>query len=310
MSLMRSAALLALLALGSLAAFLLARHLGSAGFDGAVDPAIAGWRTSRAWSAFLVGGLLALAGALMQLLLRNPLADPFVLGVSGGAATGVLAALLAGLGLAGRHLSALAGALVAIALVFALAGRRLEPVRLLLTGVVIAAGWGALVSLGLALTPDRQLPGLMFWLLGEIRDEAANGLGLAVLLMGLALALAGHRGLDLLRLGSTQAALLGLPVRRVHQGLYFLAAALTATAVSLAGSIGFVGLIVPHALRLAGLSRHAALLPGCVLAGGSLLVLAEAGSRWAAAPLQLPVGALTALMGVPVFLWLLRRSLP
>ncbi|MBI2381741.1 MAG: iron ABC transporter permease [Gammaproteobacteria bacterium] len=307
---MRPALLLLLLALAALAAFFLARQAGSAGFAWSVDPALAGWRLSRAWTAFIVGGLLALAGTLMQLLLRNPLAEPFVLGVSGGASAGVLAALLLGIAAWGRELTAFAGALVAIALVFAANRRRLEPTRLLLSGVVLAAGWGALLSLGLALVPDRQLPGLVFWLLGEIRDDADNVLGLSVLIAGLGLSLAGHRALDLLRLGDTQAALLGLPLKRVRLFLYFLAAGLAATAVSLAGSIGFIGLVVPHGLRLLGLTEHRQLLPGAVLAGGALLVLAECGSRSLAAPLQLPVGALTALLGVPAFLWLMRRSLP
>ena len=296
------------LVLLTLASFALARHWGSGGFGLEVEPAIALWRMDRAWAAFIVGGLLALAGCLMQLLLRNPLADPYVLGTSGGAAVGVLTALLLGMTEFGRHLAAFAGALLSIGLVFGLSARRFEPLRLLLTGIVVAAGWGALVSLGLALTPDRQLPGLMFWLLGEIGEGTPNALGLGVLATGLALALFQARGLDLLRLGDAQAALLGLPVARLRLGLYFLAAALTATAVSLAGSIGFVGLVVPHLLRLAGLSHHRVLLPGAVLAGGSLLVLASVLARTVAAPLQLPVGAITALIGVPLFLVLLRST--
>lgn len=292
------------------AAFWLARSWGSGGFALAPDPVIADWRVDRAFAAFVVGGLLALAGALMQLLLRNPLADPFVLGTSGGASAGVLLALLLGWSDIGRHLAAFLGALASIVLVFGLAARRFEPLRLLLTGVVVAAGWGALVSLGVSLTPDRQLPGLMFWLMGELAEGSDHRVGLLVLALGLAVALLAARALDLLRLGDAQAALLGLPVRTLRLGLYFLAAALTATAVALAGSIGFVGLVVPHLLRLAGFRQHAWLLPGAVLAGGGMLVLAGTLARTVAAPIQLPLGALTALLGVPLFLWLLRRSQP
>lgn len=292
------------------AAFFLARHWGSSGFSLAPETSLALWRMDRAWAAFVVGGLLALAGCLMQLLLRNPLADPYILGTSGGAAVGVLLALLLGFTTLGRHLAAFAGALGSIVLVFGLAARRFEPLRLLLTGVIVASGWGALISLGLALTPDRELPGLMFWLLGEIGEGTPNGLGLGVLAIGLGLGLVLARSLDLLRLGETQASLLGLPVPRLRLFLYFLAAALTATAVSLAGSVGFVGLVVPHLLRLAGFTSHRVLLPGAVLAGGALLVLASTLARTIAAPLQLPVGALTALLGVPLFLFLLRRTLP
>ena len=266
-------------------------------------------RLPRALAAFAVGGMLALAGALMQVLLRNPLADPYVLGISGGAAVGALLSLLAGLGgllLAGN---AFLGALAAMLLVFGLAHGRgaWTPTRLLLTGVVVAAGWGALISLILALAPERGLHGMLFWLMGDLAHAPAPWWGLLACALGLLLSLPLARDLNVLARGELAASALGVAVPRLRLALYFIASLLTAGAVTLAGSIGFVGLVVPHLLRLLGLRDHRHLLPGCVLAGGSLLVLADTLARSVVAPQQLPVGVITALLGVPLFLYLLNR---
>ena len=266
-------------------------------------------RLPRALSAFAVGGLLALAGTLMQVLLRNPLADPYILGVSGGAAVAALLAMLvggAGLVLTG---AAFGGALLTILLVFALARRQgsWTAVRLLLTGVVIASGWAALIGLILAISPDTTLRGMLFWLMGDL-EFAAHPLGAwLALAAGLAVALTLARDLNVLARGDLQARTLGVPVALLFPLLYVLTSLLTAAAVTLAGSIGFIGLIVPHLLRLLGGGDHRVLLPGAVLLGGSLLTGADTLARSLIAPQQLPVGVITALLGVPVFLYLLNR---
>ena len=266
-------------------------------------------RLPRTLTAFAVGGSLALAGALIQVLLRNPLGDPYVLGVSGGASAAVLAALLAGLPVAWQPGLAFVGAAVSMALVFALGSREgvLGVERLLLTGVVVATGWAALISFALSVAPPAQLPGMLFFLMGDLADAPTPWPAAIALVAGLALALAFARDLNLLTLGELRAATLGVEVGRLRLGLYLLSSLLTAVAVSTAGGIGFVGLVAPHMVRLAGGSDHRWVLPGAVLLGGALLTLADTAARVAVAPRQLPVGVLTALVGVPLFLYLLHR---
>jgi iron complex transport system permease protein len=266
-------------------------------------------RLPRALTAFAVGGALALAGALIQVLLRNPLGDPYVLGVSGGASAAVLAALLVGLPAVWQPGLAFAGAAVSMALVFAL-GRRgggLGVERLLLTGVVVATGWAALIGFALSVAPPAQLPGMLFFLMGDLADAPTPWPVTLALAAGLALALAFARDLNLLTLGDLRAATLGVETGRLRVGLYLLSSLLTAIAVSTAGGIGFVGLVAPHMVRLAGGSDHRWVLPASVLLGGTLLTLADTAARVAVAPRQLPVGVLTALIGVPIFLHLLHR---
>ncbi len=267
-------------------------------------------RLPRALAAFATGGLLALSGALLQVLLRNPLADPYVLGVSGGAAVAALLAMLAGA--AGWLLSASAfsGALLSVTLVFFLARGRggWNDTRLLLVGVVIATGWGAVITFILAIAPDRELRGMLFWLMGDLSGARNPWPGLIVLTAGLFLLLPLARGLNLLTRGELQAAALGLEVARFRLVIYLVASLFTAVAVTQAGGIGFVGLLVPHLLRLLVGSDHRWLLPAVVLFGGGLLVVADTLARTVAVPQQLPVGVLTAMLGVPFFLYLLRRG--
>lgn len=267
-------------------------------------------RLPRALAAFATGGLLGLAGALMQVLLRNPLADPYVLGVSGGAAAGALAALLAGLGTAAATGTGFAGALASMFIVFVLAHGRgsWAPTRLLLTGVVVAAGWGAVISLLLALSPATTLRGMLFWLMGDLAYRHEWLLPLAVLAGALVLSLPFARQLNVLARGELRARALGVSVRPLTIGLYVAGSLLTTVAVVEAGTIGFVGLIVPHMIRLAGGSDHRLVLPGAVLGGGSLLTVADLLARSVAAPRSLPVGVVTAGLGVPLFLYLLLRS--
>lgn len=267
-------------------------------------------RLPRTLSAFATGGLLAVAGALMQVLLRNPLADPYVLGLSGGAAVGALLAMLAGLGGAVISGSAFAGAMLATLMVFGLAHGTgsWTPSRLLLTGVVVAAGWGAVITLMLAISPARELPGMLYWLMGDVSYARAPWPGLGVLVLVCALVVPLGRSLNVLARGPMQAAALGISVRPLEWLIYILASLLTATAVTMAGSIGFVGLVVPHMLRLVLGNDQRLILPACALAGGTLLVLADTLARVVIAPEQLPVGVITALLGVPTFLYLLYRS--
>lgn len=267
-------------------------------------------RLPRSLSAFVVGGLLALAGTLMQALLRNPLADPYVLGVSGGAAVAALIAISLGLGAIWVDAGAFAGALLISLLVFSLARGPggWTATRLLLTGIVVASGLAAVISLLLALGDDSSLRGMLFWLMGDLSLAGwPLGSSLALLILTL-LFWALARSLNVLATGVQQAALLGVPVAGVRIGLFVAGSLATAVAVTTAGSIGFVGLVVPHMLRLVAGSDHRLVIPGSVLLGGSLLVLADLAARTLLAPRQLPVGALTALLGVPLFLFLLQRT--
>ena len=267
-------------------------------------------RLPRALAAFATGGLLAVAGALMQILLRNPLADPYVLGLSGGAAVGALLAMLAGLGAVLISGLAFTGAMLAMLLVFGLAqgSGNWTASRLLLTGVVVAAGWGAVITLILALTPSYKLPGMLYWLMGDVSYARSPWPALGVLAVASLLILPLARNLNVLARGPLQAAALGVAVRPLEWSIYLIASLLTATAVTTAGSIGFVGLIVPHMLRLVLGNDQRLILPASALAGGSLLVLADTLARTVIAPEQLPVGVITALLGVPTFLYLLHRS--
>ncbi len=267
-------------------------------------------RLPRTLAAFATGALLAVAGALMQVLLRNPLADPYVLGISGGAAVGALLSMLAGLATALVSGAAFAGALLSTLLVFGLAHGTgsWSPVRLLLTGVVVAAGWGALISFILAVSPGAELPGMLYWLMGDLSHARNPVMGWGVLVLVLLIAWPLGRHLNVLARGSLQAAALGVSVRPLEWTVYLLAALLTATAVTLAGTVGFVGLIVPHMLRLVLGNDQRIILPAAALAGGILLTLADTLARTVIAPQQLPVGVITAMLGVPVFLYLLHRS--
>jgi len=316
---------LLLLICAALGSLLLAVSMGSSSLsitdawqslNGAGDPMLAelirDLRFPRALTAFGTGAALAIAGVLLQVLLRNPLADPYILGTSGGAAAAALTAMT--LGISGLLLDVFAfcGALGSTLLVFALARSdgAWTTGRLLLTGVVAAAGWGALITLLLALAPDTNLRGMLFWLMGDfsyISNPWPSLLAAAfAIIAGLALA----RSLNVLATGEQQASLLGVAVVPLRTSLYFLSSLLTAIAVTTAGTIGFVGLVIPHLVRLVTGADHRIVVPCSALAGGTLLVLADLVSRTIVAPQQLPVGAITAAIGVPLFLLLLRKSQP
>jgi len=269
-------------------------------------------RLPRAVAAFATGSALALAGALLQVLLRNPLADPYVLGVSGGAAVGALTAMLLSLAAWLVPAAAFAGAIVSTAIVFVLArgDGPWSPVRLLLTGIVTAAGWAAIVAMILTLAPETQLRGMLFWLIGDLSSPPLSWTPFAAVVLVLAVAISFARDFNALSHGETVAAAVGVDVARLPWLLFTLAALLTAVAVSVAGAIGFVGLIVPQAIRLALGNDQRIVLPASALGGGVLLLVADTLGRVVAAPAQIPVGVITALIGVPLFLVLLARERP
>lgn len=306
-----SARRLAMLAagLGALALAVVAAALliGSTGIDAEMIRTL---RAPRVAAAAGVGALLALSGLAMQSLLRNPLADPYVLGTSGGAAVGALLALMAGWAMT---LGAAAGALAAGAVLLLLARRALATSddaspRLILAGAMLAALSGALATLLLALTPDQRLRGAIFWLVGDLSGADDGGITLAAAVALAALLFARERAIDRLLLGSVAAHLLGEPVRRLRIELLAGASLAAALAVASAGSIGFVGLVVPHALRLAGVQRTRDLAWLAPLGGAALVVAADLVARSVAAPIELPVGAVMALIGAPVFVWFLARG--
>ncbi|MBK7326604.1 MAG: iron ABC transporter permease [Propionivibrio sp.] len=267
-------------------------------------------RLPRALAGFACGGLLALAGALLQVLLRNPLADPYILGISGGAGVGAMLAILFGLSAAGINGFAFLGALGAMVVVFGLAhgDGSWTQTRLLLTGVIVAAGCGAVVALMLSIAPEHKLRGMLFWVMGDLSQTNDPVLALVILAAALLVSLPFARELNLLARGADTAQTLGVAVVRLRRGVFVVASLATAAAVTHAGSIGFIGLIVPHLVRLATGNDQRLLLPASALAGGSLLVIADTLARTVVAPQQLPVGVLTALIGVPVFLFLLTRD--
>jgi iron complex transport system permease protein len=312
--------ILSLLAGVAMLALALAVACGSSGCSALSSDILWQLRLPRALAAFAVGALLALSGALMQVLLRNPLADPYVLGVSGGAAAGAMLGLSFFPALAwSLQAGALAGALLSLLLLLALAGRALmgaaapastapAGVRLILTGVMIAAAFGALLSMMLAMAPDNALRGVFFWLLGDLESSRYQAFGWIVLVAAVIWSWFAAPQLNVLVHGDAAAFLLGIRVGRLRLMTLLVAGISTAAAVSVAGTVGFIGLVVPHGARLMIGNDQRLLLPACALAGGAVLVLADLVARTVVAPVQLPVGVITVLVGVPVFLVLLARS--
>ena len=297
----------AALVTATLVVLVLSLSIGSAGLDW---PLIRTLRAPRVAAAAGVGALLSLSGLAMQALLRNPLADPYVLGTSGGAAVGALLALMFGVAMA---FGAAAGALAAGALLVLLARRALAASddaspRLILTGAMLAAAFGALATLLLTLTPEQRLRGAIFWLVGDLSGADHAGASLAAALAFSLALLARHRAIDRLLLGSEAAHLLGEPVRRLRLELLVGASLAAGLAVASAGAIGFVGLVVPHALRLAGVQRTRDLAWLTPFGGAALLMAADLLSRSVASPIELPVGAVMALVGAPVFVVFLARG--
>ena len=270
-------------------------------------------RVPRALLGLLVGGSLGVAGASLQSLVRNPLADPFLLGLSGGASLGAVAAIALHLpGPWALPLAAFAGALLALGIVFRLGlvgGAELDPRVLLLGGVAVGAFCGAVTTAIVSLAEASELRNAYLWLWGGLSGASWDSVRVLLLYVPLPLVVlfGAARSLDLVVLGEEPARHLGADVAAVKRRVYLSASLLTAAAVAAAGVIGFVGLIVPHLARALWGGRHRPLLPASFLAGGALLLAADILARLAAAPREIPVGIVTALLGVPLFVLLLKR---
>ena len=272
-------------------------------------------RAGRAIVAFATGGALALAGVLMQALLRNPLADPYILGISAGASVGALGALLLMCAAATVDAAALCGAVAVSMLLYLLARRDLRSGAaaeggaslLLLTGVIVSSLCMAVITLMLSIAPEGRLRSMVFWMIGDLAGAPVRVLPWLVLGGALVFAVRCARSMNVMALHAESAVALGVRVGALRKGLFLVSGLLTASAVTSAGSVGFVGLIVPHACRFAFGPDHRVLVPAAVLAGGSFLVLCDTLARTVVAPQQLPVGAVTAIIGAPVFLYQLHR---
>lgn len=274
-------------------------------------------RLPRMLLAFLIGGGLAVAGAVFQAILRNPLAEPYILGVSGGAATGAVLVLATGIMTAGSWLlpgAAFLGALLAIVLVFGVASsahKRVDVRVLLLAGVVVGAFFGACISFILAISDAPTVRSAILWMMGSLAGARWENVSIvAVYTLPAVLALVAlARPLNALSLGEESAAHLGVEVEGVKRVAYIVASLLTAAGVAVAGVIGFVGLVVPHSIRLLVGPEHRTLLPLSFAAGACFLALADLLARTLMAPGEIPVGVVTAFVGVPFFLVLLRTRM-
>lgn len=290
------------------------RHL-ARGESGTLAASLIELRASRALTAFVTGGALALAGVMMQALLRNPLADPYVLGISAGASVGALFALLMMATAFIVDMAALGGAVGVSMLLYLLARRDMRgglaveggTSMLLLTGVILSSACMALITLMLSIAPEGRLRSMIFWMIGDLAGAPLRLAPWIVLGAALLYALRSARAMNVVALHAETAATLGIRVGRLRKGLFFVSGVLTASAVTSAGSVGFVGLIIPHACRFAFGPDHRVLIPSAVLAGGGFLVLCDTLARTIIAPQQLPVGAITAIIGAPVFLYQLHR---
>jgi iron complex transport system permease protein len=286
------------------------------GGDAATRAIVLELRLPRTILAALVGGGLAVSGAAFQALLRNPLAEPYVLGVSGGAAVGAVLAIVSGVAATatwGLPFAAFGGAILAIAVVFWIAirvGRGFDTRVLLLAGVVLGAFFNALILLLLTYSDLESFRSAMFWMMGNLTTSSWPTVALeaAYILPMVAAMITLARAFNLLALGDDTAVYLGVRVDRVKIAAY-VASFIVAASVAACGVIGFVGLIVPHALRLLWGGDHRFLLPGSFLAGGAFLLFADTAARTLAAPAELPVGVITALVGVPLFVVILTRSM-
>ncbi|CAJ1587400.1 iron ABC transporter permease [[Mycobacterium] wendilense] len=291
-------------------------RFGGADVDAAYDVIIWDLRLPRSVLAATVGAGLALAGALMQALVRNPLAEPYLLGVSAGAAVGATAVItlgaFAGLGVWALSGGALLGAMIATLTVYTVARAQggLTALRLILSGVVLSSAFMAMSSLLVFTAGDpHAAEGVMFWMLGSVAGAtwAKVPLAATVVVVTLAAMIAIHSWLDAYAAGSDTATSLGVPVRGLRTTLFVIQGVLVGVLVAVSGGIGFVGLIVPHAARLVVGATHRAMLPVAVCGGALFLVWVDVISRVAAAPREMPLGILTGLIGAPIFLFLMGR---
>ena len=274
-------------------------------------------RWPRILSGAVVGGGLALVGGVLQALLRNPLADPFVLGISSGAALGAVLAILFGLGggLLGSYLvpgTAFAAALLTIFLVYFIArtGGRVPLQTMLLAGVIVSSFFSAIIMFLISMTSDERLHSVTFWLMGSLEYMASQNVGFIFLylLVGALFLLSRARDFNLLTLGEETALELGVDVERVKMTSFVFTSLITGAIVSGSGLIAFVGLIVPHMVRMIWGPDHRFLLPASMLAGAMFLIAADTLARTLLAPLEIPVGVITAITGAPFFIYILRKK--
>lgn len=265
-------------------------------------------RIPRIALAIFVGAALAMAGAAFQSLLRNPLADPYVLGVSGGAALGsILAIMFVSNLIISRPLFGFIGALISSLIVYKLGKRYDDPARLVLAGIVISTLLSSVIVLLLALADNIKLRNITHWLLGDLSNGNKEGLiilGIAVFI-GLVILFINARALNLMMIGERDAFALGAETKKVRRIVYITASLLTGTAVSVGGAVGYVGLVVPHIVRLAVGTDNRIVIPTSALVGALLVLFADTIARTAIAPRELPAGAILALIGAPVFIYLL-----
>lgn len=283
--------------------------------DGLAEDVLWEIRFPRVILAVLVGGSLACAGAVMQGTFSNPLAEPGIVGVSSGAVLGAVAQIVIGFSLAGTWsitFAAFVGGFVTVGLVYfaSRSGGRTEVVTMVLTGIAVNALTGAIVGMLIFFSDDAELRSITFWTLGSLAQATWPKVGviLPIALLGLLLAIMHARQLDLLSLGEKSARHLGIDVERLRIVMLVAVAVLTAASVAVSGVILFVGLVVPHLVRMVAGPGHRVLIPASVLAGASILVVADLAARTVAAPAELPLGVLTSLVGSPFFFWQLRRT--
>jgi iron complex transport system permease protein len=303
------------LGLRSVATGLTARLFGATSPLTVEHEAILFYRLPRVLLAVGVGAALALAGAAFQALLRNPLADPYLLGISSGAALGAITGLIAASYFPAnsallRAACSFLGALLASLLVYQLGKREDDPARLALAGVIVSTSLSSLNVLLLALVDEMSLRNITLWMLGDLSSGTPEGLAFvcAAVLIGLALLLGQARALNLMMIGERDAFALGVETTRVLWLVFLTAALLTGAAVSTGGSIGFIGLLTPHLIRLAAGADNRLVLPASALAGALLTLAADTTARTLLAPRELPAGAITALLGAPVFIYLLGKN--
>lgn len=271
-------------------------------------------RLPRTLAVLLVGAALAISGAVMQALFENPLAEPGLLGVSNGAGVGLIAAVLLGQGQLPNWalgLCAIAGALIITLILLRFARRHLSTSRLLLAGVALGIICSALMTWAIYFSTSVDLRQLMYWMMGGFGgvDWRQSWLMLALIPVLLWICCQ-SRPMNMLALGEISARQLGLPLWFWRNVLVAATGWMVGVSVALAGAIGFIGLVIPHILRLCGLTDHRVLLPGCALAGASALLLADIVARLALAAAELPIGVVTATLGAPVFIWLLLKAGP
>ena len=266
-------------------------------------------RFPRVLVAFMSGALLAMSGCLLQTLLRNPLADPYIFGISSGASLGVLMSMSFALGVSALVGGFIGAAIVVVSVaVLSNAGSGWNPYRLILTGVMVSAGLNAVISLILVLSPPEMMKGMLFWMMGDLTYAEPRLISVVMFFVILIFSVFYGRGLDVLSLGSERARAIGVSVRRMEVAIYVLAAMASAVVVVEAGAIGFIGLVVPHMVRMIGIWQHQKLVPLAAFVGGAMVAIADTLARSAWAPIQLPVGAITAILGVPILIYLLNRK--